>query len=80
MALRSCPSSGKSNDIVHTLPLLHMAARDWFDDDEMETEIVFNEDEGVRNEASFSPTTPSEAFAGMAYADPNIEKAKNAKG
>ena len=32
MALKLCPSSGKSDDIVHTLPLLHMSIRDWFDD------------------------------------------------
>mmetsp|Transcript_5062 Transcript_5062/g.7328 ORF Transcript_5062/g.7328 Transcript_5062/m.7328 type:complete len:432 (-) Transcript_5062:262-1557(-) len=36
MALRLCPSSGKGDDIIHTLPLLHMSARDWFDDDEFE--------------------------------------------
>lgn len=35
MALRLCPSAGKSNDIVQTLPLLHMSVRDWFDDDEL---------------------------------------------
>ncbi|CAJ1945368.1 unnamed protein product [Cylindrotheca closterium] len=32
MALKLCPSSGKSDDIVHTLPLLHMSVREWFDD------------------------------------------------
>jgi tetratricopeptide (TPR) repeat protein len=35
MALRLCPTS-KGDDIVHTLPLLHMSKRDWFDDDEYE--------------------------------------------
>lgn len=35
-ALRLCPSSGKADDIIHTLPLLHMARRDLFDDDEFE--------------------------------------------
>lgn len=33
MALRMCPSS-KGTDIIHTLPLLHMSRRDWFDDDD----------------------------------------------
>lgn len=35
MALSMCPSSGNANDIVHTLPLLHMSRREWFDDLEM---------------------------------------------
>lgn len=35
-ALRLCPSSGNGEDIIHTLPLLHMARRDLFDDDEFE--------------------------------------------
>jgi tetratricopeptide (TPR) repeat protein len=30
-ALRLCPSSGNGADIIHTLPLLHMSQRDWFD-------------------------------------------------
>jgi hypothetical protein len=38
MALRTCPS-GNADDIVHTLPLLHMTQRDWFDNDEFEPEI-----------------------------------------
>jgi tetratricopeptide (TPR) repeat protein len=40
MALRQCASSGNADDIVQILPLLHMARRDWFDDEE------FSEDEG----------------------------------
>lgn len=36
MALRLCPSSGNGSDIIHTLPLLHMSRRDWFDDEEFE--------------------------------------------
>ncbi len=35
-ALRLSPSSGKADDIIHTLPLLHMARRDLFDDEEFE--------------------------------------------
>lgn len=34
MALRQCASSGNSNDIIQTLPVLHMARRDWFDDED----------------------------------------------
>jgi tetratricopeptide (TPR) repeat protein len=34
MALQLCPSFGNGVDIVHTLPMLHMAQRDWFDDDD----------------------------------------------
>lgn len=36
MALRFNSGSSNGNDIVHTLPVLHMIRRDWFDDDEME--------------------------------------------
>jgi tetratricopeptide (TPR) repeat protein len=34
MALRLRPSSGKADDIIHTLPMLHMSQREWFDDDD----------------------------------------------
>lgn len=36
MALRLCPSSGNGDDIIHTLPVLHMTTRNWFDDDAFE--------------------------------------------
>lgn len=36
MALRNCPSAGHGADLVHTLPLIHMSIRDWFDDDNMD--------------------------------------------
>ena len=39
MALRLCPSAGNGNDIIHTLPLLHMSRRDWFNDDEFEESL-----------------------------------------
>ena len=38
MALRNCPSAGHGADIVHTLPLIHMSERDWFDDDNMDVD------------------------------------------
>lgn len=37
MALQLCPSAGNGGDIVHTLPMLHMSQRDWFDDDDFES-------------------------------------------
>jgi tetratricopeptide (TPR) repeat protein len=37
-ALQLCPSiGGNADDIVHSLPLIHMARRDWFDEDDFET-------------------------------------------
>ena len=39
MALKLCPSSGNGSDIVHTLPMLHMSSRDWFDDADFDEEI-----------------------------------------
>lgn len=39
MALRQC-GSNNSDDIIQTLPMLHMTRRDWFDDD------LFEEDTG----------------------------------
>ena len=35
-ALLLCPSSGNGSDIVHTLPMLHMSERGWFDDEPFE--------------------------------------------
>ena len=71
MALKLCPSCGKSDDIIHTLPLLHMTARDLFDDDDMEAEITF--EDAIPDENGFSPAKPSEAIASMAFADPLME-------
>lgn len=34
-ALRLCPSSN-SEDLIHTLPMLHMSCRNWFDDEAFE--------------------------------------------
>lgn len=73
MALKFGPSTGKSDDIIHTLPLLHMTVRDWFDDDDFDEDVVFG-DEMNSEEDAFSPTPPDQAVAGMAYADPLIER------
>jgi tetratricopeptide (TPR) repeat protein len=51
MALLMCPS-GSGEDIVHTLPLLHMKQRDWFDDDEWEGADVDPSDESVQTKAT----------------------------
>jgi tetratricopeptide (TPR) repeat protein len=47
MALQLCPS-GNGSDIIHTLPMLHMSKRQWFDDDELEAE----KDDGMREKKS----------------------------
>lgn len=73
MALKFSPSIGKSDNLVHTLPLLHMTVRDWFDDDDFEADIIF--DDGDKSDRdSFSPVPPNQAIASMAYSDPLIEK------
>ena len=36
MALRLNPAGARSKDLIHTLPFLHMARRDWFDDEDFE--------------------------------------------
>ena len=73
MALKFSPSIGKSDDLVHTLPLLHMTVRDWFDDDDFDADINFDGSDNSNGD-SFSPAPPSQAIAGMAYSDPLIEK------
>ena len=52
MALRLCPSSGKSDDIIHTLPMLHMSARDWFDDDDFDTNPMMDFEKEDESESS----------------------------
>jgi tetratricopeptide (TPR) repeat protein len=74
MALRLCPSSGKANDIIHTLPLLHMSRRDWFDDDEFEGDPMAGKSEVGDKKPEFSPS-PSEfqKKSTMSFADPLME-------
>lgn len=72
-ALRLCPSSGTGDDITHTLPMLHMSARDWFDDK------PFDEDEDLLSDLHTMPSTnggsskPSAEVNGFSTADPVIE-------
>jgi hypothetical protein len=72
MVLQLCPSSGKSDDIIHTLPLLHMSVRDWFDDDDFEEDPMEKEASEPEN-AGLSPSQPSFPVSSMAYANPVIE-------
>lgn len=44
MAMRQC-IVGNGNDIIQTLPMLHMAQRDWFDDDDFVEDVGLDEDE-----------------------------------
>jgi hypothetical protein len=73
MALKLCPSSGKSDDIIHTLPLLHMSVRDWFDDDEFEQDPMTKESSSG-DDVKFSPPKPKLSDNSYAYADPYIEE------
>lgn len=43
MAIRQC-IGGNGSDIIHTLPMLHMSRRDWFDDDSFEEDDGFDFD------------------------------------
>lgn len=75
MALRLCPSSGNANDIIHTLPLLHMSMRDWFDDDDFEGDpMADDKDKSVKKPPEFSPS-PSEFQKNItqSFANPLIE-------
>lgn len=66
MALKLCPSSGKSDDIIHTLPLLHMSTRDWFDDSGFDDDPL--EDDHLED-SGFALTTDDDDPI-----DPNIER------
>ena len=39
MALRLSPAGAMGNDLIHTLPTLHMKMRDWFDNDDYEADV-----------------------------------------
>jgi tetratricopeptide (TPR) repeat protein len=61
MALKMCPSFGNGEDIVHTLPMLHMSRRDWFDNEEfVETSNETGHDER-KSKASTDVSLPVEA-------------------
>ena len=53
MALRLCRSSSTASDLLHTLPLLHMATRDWFDDDDdLDSNLFADQDEKTSHRLS----------------------------
>jgi len=72
MALRLRPSSGKGGDIIHTLPLLHMSVRDWFDDDDFDANPMITDASDAAKPIP-SPAPPTFPVTSMAYADPVIE-------
>ena len=70
MALKLCPSIGKSKDIIHTLPLLHMSTRDWFDDADFDDDPMTQDQKS--NELDFAP--PQSTLPIYASADPVVEE------
>jgi SAP domain len=70
MALRLCPSSGNGSDIIHTLPMLHMSQREWFDDDgDFDIELFSPGEE--RNDGDSNASTKSKRRSiGIVDADP----------
>ncbi len=80
-------NAGKSSDIMDTLPLLHMTARDWFDDDPYDVEEddeAFGTEESIfkaeRSKSSKSTVPAGGSKAGGkaehmsdAYSDPVLE-------
>jgi tetratricopeptide (TPR) repeat protein len=69
MALHLTTSGGKSADIVQTLPLLHMTARDWFDDDDFDDDPLKefdgeNEDGVERNIDTDGSSSAASSSAG----------------
>ena len=77
MALKLSPSSGKSSDIVQTLPLLHMTIRDWFDDDLFDDDLLTDDDEGNISKGGSSSGGMKEKLSNQhlsdAYSDPLLE-------
>jgi tetratricopeptide (TPR) repeat protein len=78
-------NAGKSSDIMATLPLLHMSARDWFDDDPYCDDD--DENDGFDDYVDFDPTgttttdsvieeesDDSQDHLSDAYSDPVVEK------
>jgi tetratricopeptide (TPR) repeat protein len=46
MALRLSPNA-HGDDLMHTLPMLHMTCRDWFDDEEFDDDKISNQSEAL---------------------------------
>ena len=75
-ALRLSPSGGKADDIIHTLPLLHMARRDLFDDEEFEVEDD-SIDPAVENKSNGAVKTSSSGGIHMTSDPVFIESLRN---
>lgn len=74
MALRLCPSVGNGNDIIHTLPMLHMAQRDWFDEEEFDEDMT-DDNEGFNTPSTQSqPSQSSSLFIQKQEPDPLVAK------
>ena len=81
MALQLSSSQGKSSDIVQTLPLLHMAARDWFDDDEYDQNpltspmgFATDQEDGDGTDSAASSVSSQKPLSGQVYnTDPVVE-------
>jgi hypothetical protein len=72
MALRLCPSSGNASDIIHTLPMLHMAKRDWFDDDDFYVDGQSESHDEAKDDGVSTVTPSSAGMAGKRDADPLV--------
>ena len=59
MALRLRPNAGKGSDIIHSLPMIHMSERDWFDDDDDFDADLFDPAEKVGGDAQPSRPQPT---------------------
>lgn len=71
MALRQCVS-GNGTDIIQILPMLHMALRDWFDDDAFEEDNNF--DDGDENDSIWNDYLQTANGASSSSAANTIEE------
>ena len=74
MALRLCPYSGSSSDIMHALPFLHMSQRDWFDDTKYLPEAEATEEGGVSSGTGML-SAGHDMLDDTLAVDPHIEEA-----
>lgn len=72
MALRLCPSSGNGSDIIHTLPMLHMAKRDWFDDEDFHVDGQSESQDEAKGSGVSTSTPSTPGNTGKRDADPLV--------
>lgn len=58
-SLRLCPSTGIGNDIIHTLPILHMTSRDWYDEEKVNDDEDDDNHDINQNDNIVVPNPPS---------------------